>query len=62
MTTTKTPYGIRLIFRVMMRMVIAFLLSVPIIVLGAYLIFASTADASNIPIPSLVAFTSRFTA
>jgi len=49
MTTTQTPYGIRLIFRVMMRMVIAFILSVPIIVLGAYLIFASSADASNIP-------------
>ena len=48
MTTTQTPYGIRSIFRVMMRMVIAFIVSLPIIALGAYLIFASAGDA-NIP-------------
>ena len=48
MTTTQTPYGIRLFFRIMMRMVIAFIVSVPIIGLGGYLIFASTGDA-NIP-------------
>jgi len=48
MTTTQTPYGIRLFFRIMMRMFIAFIVSVPIIGLGGYLIFASAGDA-NIP-------------
>ena len=49
MTTTQTPYGIRLFFRIMMRMVIAFIVSVPIIGLGGYLIYASSTDA-NIPV------------
>ncbi|MEG3582468.1 MAG: hypothetical protein VX359_05845 [Chloroflexota bacterium] len=48
MTTSQTPYGIRLFLRIMMRMFIAFIVSVPIIGLGGYLIFASSTEA-NVP-------------
>ena len=46
MTTTRVPTGINLVFRVISRMMVALLVSLPIIALGVALIIYSQTDGS----------------
>ncbi len=46
MTTSRTPYGFRLIIRIVVRMFIALIVSVPIIILGGVLLVLSQTDGT----------------
>ena len=46
MTTARTPYGFRLIVRLLVRMFIALIVSIPIIALGGILLVYSQTDGT----------------